>query len=212
MTGARLIPSRTVSEPAVRPARATDAETVAPLLYASASAMYDRFAGSGERALALLARAVDTPGNSASAEVVAVGELEGRPAGAMAAFPVAEAPARARAFLRLTLRSIPPVRWPGALWLYWAGAHAAPTPPEATLYVDALAVDESARRRGVARALLAHAESEARRRHLPAVSLDTSLDNEPARALYQEAGYDEVAYRPPARGLPGFVALVKPLS
>ena len=47
---------------------------------------------------------------------------------------------------------------------------------------------------------------------LPAVALDTSLDNKPARALYLTAGYDEVAYRPAGRGLPGFVALVKQLS
>ena len=201
-----------MSESTVRPARATDAEAIAPLLYASAAPMYDRFTGGAERALIVLSRAVETPGTSASAEVVAVGELAGRVAGAVAAFPVGEAPGRARAFLRLTLRSIPPWRWPAALWLYWAGAHAAPTPPDTTLYIDALAVDRSLRRRGVARALLAHVEGEARRRGLPAVSLDTALDNEAARALYLEAGYDEVAYRPPARGLPGFVALVKPLA
>ena len=44
------------------------------------------------------------------------------------------------------------------------------------------------------------------------MALDTSLENKPARALYLGAGYEEVAYRPPARGMPGFVALVKPLS
>jgi ribosomal protein S18 acetylase RimI-like enzyme len=201
-----------VSEPAVRPARAGDAEAVAPLLYESATGMYDRFAGTRKRALAVLARALETPGTNASAEIVAVAELGGHVAGAVAAFPVDEAAARARAFIRLTLRSIPPWRWPGALSLYWAGARAAPEPPEATFYVDALGVSRSARRRGVARAMLAYAEAEARRRGLPAVALDTSLDNKPARALYLEAGYDEVAYRPPGRGLPGFVALVKPLS
>jgi hypothetical protein len=38
------------------------------------------------------------------------------------------------------------------------------------------------------------------------------LGNEEARALYAREGFEEVAYRPPARGLPGFVALVKPLG
>ena len=47
---------------------------------------------------------------------------------------------------------------------------------------------------------------------LPAIALDTALDNRAARALYLGAGYEEVAYRAPGRGLPGFVALVKPLS
>ena len=78
-------------------------------------------------------------------------------------------------------------------------------------YIDALATDPAFRRRGAARALLEAAEHEARERGLPAVSLDTTLTNEGARALYASAGYDEVAYRAPSRGLPGFVALVKPI-
>ncbi|HYP48240.1 MAG TPA: GNAT family N-acetyltransferase, partial [Thermoleophilaceae bacterium] len=79
------------------------------------------------------------------------------------------------------------------------------------LYIDSLATDPSQRRRGVARTLLEHAEQLAGERGLPAVALDTTLDNHPARALYLSAGYDEVAYQPAGRGLPGFVALVKPL-
>jgi hypothetical protein len=35
------------------------------------------------------------------------------------------------------------------------------------------------------------------------------MTNEIARRLYGGEGYDEVGYRPPRRGLPGFVALVK---
>jgi ribosomal protein S18 acetylase RimI-like enzyme len=201
-----------LAEVTLRPARITDSALVAPLLYQSAAGMYDRFTGTRERALRLLERSVDTAGNSSSAEIVTVAELDERVVGALAAFPVGEAATRSRAFLRLALRSIPPWRWPGAAWLFWAGAHATPTPPEATLYVDALAVDSAARRRGAARALLAEAERQARERGLPAVSLDTALDNKPARSLYLSAGYDEVAYRAPGRGLPGFVALVKPVG
>jgi ribosomal protein S18 acetylase RimI-like enzyme len=78
--------------------------------------------------------------------------------------------------------------------------------------VDALATEPSLRRRGAARALLAEAERQAREHGLPAIALDTSLDNRPARALYLSQGYDEVAYRPASRGLPGFVALVKALE
>ncbi|HEX4759455.1 MAG TPA: GNAT family N-acetyltransferase [Thermoleophilaceae bacterium] len=196
----------------LRPARVTDAGLVAPLLYSSAAGMYDRFAGSRKRALRLLERSVETPGNSSSAEIVTVAEQDETVAGALAAFPVGEAALRSRAFLSLTARSIPPWRWFGAAWLFWAGAHATPSPPQATLYVDALAVDEHSRRRGVARALLGEAERQARERGLPAVSLDTALDNKAARSLYLSEGFDEVAYRPPARGLPGFVALVKPVA
>jgi ribosomal protein S18 acetylase RimI-like enzyme len=160
----------------------------------------------------VLERSLGEPGNASSAEVVWVAAVDGRVAGAMAAFPVDEAAARARAFLRIALRGAPPWRWPVALYLYWAGGRAAPTPPAAAMYVDALATDPDFRRRGVARALLAEAERAARSHRLPAVALDTTIANEPARALYASEGFDEVAYRPPGRGLPGFVALVKPLS
>jgi ribosomal protein S18 acetylase RimI-like enzyme len=200
------------AQPEIRMPRPGEEPEIAALLHESAVDMYDRFAGGRERALRLLERALGTPGTNASAEIVWVAALDGRPAGAMAAFPVDQAAGRANAFLGLTLRSIPPWRWPGSLYLYWAGARAAPPPPSSALYIDALATDPSARRRGVARALLAEAERMAREEGLRCVALDTALGNEPARALYKSAGYEEVAYRPAARRLPGFVALVKELG
>jgi ribosomal protein S18 acetylase RimI-like enzyme len=199
-------------EPSVRPARREDGQVVALLLYASAGGMYDRFVGGRRRALSLLRRAFDNEGTNASAEVVAVAELDGQVAGAIAIFPVEETSPRASAFLRLAFRTIPPWRWPAALRFWWAGARAAPSPPRSALYVDALATDPEARRRGAARALLDHAEAEARRLDLPALALDTSLENHGARALYLGVGYQEVAYRAAARGMPGFVALVKELE
>lgn len=207
----RPLVSDTAADPAVRPARDADADAVAPLLYETAPGLYDRYAGGRERALRLLRKAFDLPGNNTSRDVVTVAELEGELAGALAAFPVSENSDRASAFLSLTLRTIPPWRWPGALWVYRAGARATPAPPMSALYVDALATDPHHRRRGVATALLAEAERRARRKGLAAVALDTSLENKPARALYLRAGYHEVAYRPPRGALPGFVALVKDL-
>jgi ribosomal protein S18 acetylase RimI-like enzyme len=201
-----------LSELRVRSARESDADPVALLLYESAAGMYDRFTGSRGRAVRLLERAFASNGNNASREVITVAELDGRVAGALAAFPVDETVRRAGGFLRLALRTIPPWRWPGAMWLYWSGARAVPNPPDAAFYVDALAVEESLRRRGAARALLSAAEERARELALSSIALDTSLDNKPARALYLNAGYDEVAYRAAGRGLPGFVALVKQLS
>ena len=195
----------------VRPARLTDAETVAHLLYESSGGVYDRFAGGRRRAHRVLECAFALEGNNASAEVVTVAELDGRVVAALASFPVDETARRAVAFLRIVLRTIPPWRWPSALWLYWAGARAAPAPPRQALYIDALATDDSARRRGAARALLEQAEREARRLELPTLALDTSLDNRAARSLYVGAGYQEVAYRAPAHGLPGYVALLKPV-
>jgi ribosomal protein S18 acetylase RimI-like enzyme len=196
----------------VRKARPEDFARVARLLHNSAADMYDRFSGGRQRALRALERSLAEPGNASSAEVVWVVVLDGQVAGAMAAFPVDDAAPRARAFLRIALRAAPPWRWPVALYLYWAGGRAAPSPPASAFYVDALATDAAFRRRGAARALLAEAERQARARRLPAVALDTTISNEPARALYASEGFDEIAYRPPGRGLPGFVALVKPLS
>jgi ribosomal protein S18 acetylase RimI-like enzyme len=195
----------------VRKAGQDDREAVARLLFESAVDMYERFSGGSERALTTLEQAFDTPGNLASMEVAWVAEVNGRPAAAMSAFPVAEAAERSRAYIDLTLRGTPFWRWPGVMRLYWVGGRASPKPREHSLYVDALATDPTFRRRGAARALLDEAERQARELGLPAVSLDTTLTNEAARALYAQAGFDEVAYRAPSRGLPGFVALVKPV-
>jgi ribosomal protein S18 acetylase RimI-like enzyme len=201
-----------MAEPVVRRAEPTDAADVAALLHLSAVGMYDSFAGGEQRALTLIERAFAKPGNAHSVDAVWVAELDGTLAGAMAAFPVEEALPRARSFLRLTLRVARPWQWPRTLWLYWVGGRVSPSPPATAFYVDALATDPDARRRGVARALLAEAERQARVRGLPAVALDTTLDNEPARALYAQAGFDEIAYKPPMRGLPGFVALMRRLG
>jgi GNAT superfamily N-acetyltransferase len=198
--------------PEVRRARPGDAPAIARLLHLSAAEMYDRFSGGRERAMRVLERSVAEPGNASSAEVVWLVDMDGDVAGAMAAFPVEEAAARSRAFLRLALRGAPPWRWPTALYLYWAGGRAAPSPPASALYIDALATDPAFRRRGVARALLTEAERIARERGLPNLALDTTIANESARSLYASEGFEEVAYRPPGRGLPGFVALVKPLG
>jgi ribosomal protein S18 acetylase RimI-like enzyme len=196
----------------VRKARQDDVAAVARLLFESAPDMYERFSGGRERALATLRRAFGEPGTLASGEVTWLVEVDGRPAAAMAAFPVTEAAARSRAYLGLTLRGTPFWRWPSVLRLYWVGGRASPRPRENSLYIDALATDPAFRRRGAARALLDEAERQAHEHGLPAVALDTTMNNEGARALYAAAGFDEVAYRAPARGLPGFVALVKPLG
>jgi ribosomal protein S18 acetylase RimI-like enzyme len=196
----------------VRKATPEDFGQAAALLHLSAAEMYDRFAGGRERALRVLERSLAEPGNASSADVVWVALVDGRVAAAMAAFPVDEAAERARAFLRLALRVAPAWRWPVALYLYWAGGRAAPTPPAPALYVDAIATGPGFRRRGAARALLGEAERQARARRLGSVALDTTIANEPARRLYASEGFEEVAYRPPGRGLPGFVALVKPVD
>ena len=190
----------------VREARHDDVAAVAGLLHESSPRLYDHFAGNRDRALAILEEAYVRPGNVASREVIRVVELDGRPVAAMAVFPIAEGPERARGFIRLAIRRVPFWLWLRTLRLYRAGTRVA---REDALYIDALATDPAVRRRGAARALLAEAEREAEAHGLRAVTLDTTLDNDTARALYANAGFDEVAYRSATRALPGFVALVK---
>ena len=56
-------------------------------------------------------------------------------------------------------------------------------------FIAYMAVEPSARRTGVARALLAAAEARARERGLPHIALMVTEDNAPARELYAQAGY-----------------------
>jgi ribosomal protein S18 acetylase RimI-like enzyme len=193
----------------IREARQEDAAAVAELLHESSPRIYDRFAGNRERALRILREAYGRPGTVASRDVVSVLDLDGRTAAAMAAFPIAEGPDRARGFVRLALRRVPFWLWLRTLRLYTTGTRVA---REDALYIDALATAADLRRRGAARALLEEAERAAGERGLRAVTLDTTLDNDAARALYRSAGFDEVAYRSPTRSMPGFVALLKPLG
>ncbi len=191
--------------------RPADAAAVVPLLYESSGGMYDRYAGNRKLAERALARALGRKGNTASADVVWVAELDGAVVGAMAAMPFDDWTPRAQRFLRVTLSSIPPWRWPGALSLYRSSGRSAPEPRGACYYVDSLATNARFRRRGVAAALLEEAERRAQQAGLASVALDTWTDNRPARALYRARGFEEVGRRPAVSGLPGGVSLVKDL-
>lgn len=203
-------PTRTAAVE-VRPFAPDDAPAVAPILYESSGGLYDRYAGSRPLAERTIRRALAREGTSASSDVVFVAVLDGQVAGAMAAMPYADWTARAKAFLRVTLRSIPPWRWPGAFAVYRASGRLAPEPPRSCFYVDSLATAERFRRRGVARALLREAEGRARALGLGYVALDTWIDNAAARALYARAGFKEVAHTPGQGVLPGGVSLLKEL-
>ena len=195
--------------PTVRAYEQRDRTIAAALLYASSGGMYDRYAGRPELARKVLTRALERERTTASADVVHVAEIDGQVAGAMAAMPYSEWTPRARAFLRVTLTSIPPWHWLGALSTFRLSGRAAPEPPTSSLYVDSLAVTRQLRRRGAGRALLAEAERFAYSSGLDSVSLDVWADNDAARALYRSTGFVEVATTPAARGLPGGVALRK---
>lgn len=198
-------------QPRVRTYRDGDSQATAAILYESSGGLYDRYAGNRRLAERALRRGLGSPGTSSSADVVTVAEIDGRVAGAMAAMPFREWTPRANAFLRVTLRAIPPWRWPQALWLYRASGRTAPEPPPTSFYVDSLATAPALRRRGVAVALLAEAERLATVAGLESVSLDTWADNAGARALYARAGFEEVARTPSVAGLPCGVSLLKGL-
>jgi ribosomal protein S18 acetylase RimI-like enzyme len=197
---------------------ATPADPADRLLYLSAKPYYDAYAGGEARARSLLGGVYRRRGHAASYEVCSVAEVGGALAGVVAAFPVTEGDQRARRFVTLTAPRIPPWRWPALLRHLRAAGMVSPHPPIDTLYVDALAVEPAFRRRGVALALLAHAERQAMATGLGGVTLDTGLQNAPARALYEAAGFREREIRraPSERaaraiGGPGFVGYVKAL-
>jgi ribosomal protein S18 acetylase RimI-like enzyme len=202
-------------QPVVRPARPED--PAADLLYLSAAPYYAAYAGSEARARRLLRVLYPRDGHTASWEVCRVAELDGEIAGVLAAFPTVAGDGLARRFIRLTLARTAPWRVPHLYRHLRATAGVAPSPPARALYVDALAVAPDRRRRGVATALLAEAARMACETGLPAVALDTGMENAAARALYERAGFAPNGLRPApdartarAIGGSGFVSYVRP--
>ena len=195
----------------VRRATRADLDAVVALLYETAAGMYDMYAGSPAAAERVLRAAYDRPGTTASREIVWVAEVDGGVAGAIAIFPVADGDARARRFLRLTLSRTPPWRWPRALRVFRLGPRLTPAAPADAMYVDALATNPLFRRRGVATALLACAQEEARAHGLTQLALDTADRNTPAQALYESFGMIRSATTEPLPPIPGSVGYVKPV-
>jgi ribosomal protein S18 acetylase RimI-like enzyme len=189
--------------PRVRRARESEIEELAPLVYMPAKPMFDRVAREPERALRMIGDEL----RSGMLDAVWIAELDGAVAGAMVAYPYREDPARARVFIRIALRRSPPWRWPAIARVFWrALRHPIDHAPD-SLYIDALAVHERFRRRGVASALLRHAAQTAATKGLDGVSLDTAETNEAAVALYRGAGFEVAAVvpaDPPVPAILGF--------
>jgi ribosomal protein S18 acetylase RimI-like enzyme len=201
----------------VRPATASDRAD--GLLYESARPYYDAYAGHEERARRMLATVWLLGGHAASWEVCAVAEVGGRVVGVLSGYPVADGDRYARRFLSLTLRRMPPWRWPAVLAHLRAAQRLSPHPPLRAWYVDALAVAPGWRRHGVARRLLEEAERRASAAGLDGVALDTGVENAAARSLYEAAGFrlEEVREAPDERlaravGGRGFVAYFRPVT
>jgi ribosomal protein S18 acetylase RimI-like enzyme len=200
-----------------RPAHVQD-EFAPELLYISAAAFYDRFAGDGQRAQELLQRLFPEPDHTASVEVCRVATDNGAVVGAVAAFSAADGDRLARRFLALAVPRIPPWQWPAVARQLRAARRLTPPVPREAWYIDALAVAPDARRRGVARGLLADAEACARAAGAALLALDTTLENAPAQALYESAGFEAGVVRHTGTerarrllGVSGFVAYRKRL-
>jgi len=203
----------------VRAARRED-ETAPALLYASAAPYYDAYAGSERRARRVLDALWARPGHTASYEVCRVAvAADGELLGVLAGFPLAESGLLANGFVRESLRRLAPWRWPGVWRHLRAAGRLSPRPPSGAYYVDALAVAEGARRRGVARTLLADAGRTAQARRASGVALDTGVGNAAARALYEASGFEKVEVRTTldpatarAIGGPGFVSYFRAID
>jgi ribosomal protein S18 acetylase RimI-like enzyme len=198
----------------IRPARPDD--PAVDLLYQSARPYYNAYAGGSRRARAMLEAVFPKRGHAASFECCRVALASDEIVGVLAGFPVPEGDRLARRFVRLTVPRLPPWAWPKTLGHLRAAGLLSPHPPFDAYYVDALAVSERWRRRGIARMLLEDAARDAAAQGLSGLALDTGLHNESARALYRACGFREREVRraPTPRaeraiGGPGFVAYFK---
>jgi ribosomal protein S18 acetylase RimI-like enzyme len=198
----------------VRPA--TPGDPAVGLLFESAKPYYTAYAGSEQRALALLQAVFTEPGHAASYDCTTVAYVDGELVGVIAGFPVDRSDDLSRRFIRLTLPKLPPWRWWGTFRHLRAAGLVAPTPPEDAFYVDALAVAPEWRRRGIAHRLLDEANRQARDAGLGRLALDTGLQNTGARRLYETYGFGEREIRRArndrtarALGGPGFVGYLK---
>jgi GNAT superfamily N-acetyltransferase len=185
---------------------------VARLIYLTSPVGYRLFGGDERRGIGLIEAAFASSGTDCARDVITLAELDGEVAGAMASFPTGEGDERRRRFVRTALRRRPPWRWPRIVSVARHGARHSPTPPAESLYIDSLATAERFRRRGVAAALLAGAEREARELGLPALALDTRATNTGARALYERLGFEVDVELPAVPPLPPLVGYVKTLA
>ena len=103
--------------------------------------------------------------------------------------PPGSAPSGATAaWLRSLLGIYPPYALPGLAWRAFLRSRLDFAAPPGGLHVHELHVLPEARNRGIGARLLEHAEAEARSRGLDSLSLTTLMTN-PARRLYERAGY-----------------------
>lgn len=175
------------SAPLVRPARPADVPAVARL---AEEALRDKYRPAFGRRATEAIEALMLHDLDASPDLLHwVAELDGRVAGTARILMVAEEDGDLTPHVQTLIDAIGPWR------TRWAMTVLLPLHPgrlaDGDAYIDELAVAGWARRRGVGRALLRRCEEEARARGRHRVTLWVTLDNVPARALYDGAGFRE---------------------
>lgn len=180
--------SRPHARPAIRPAEEADAPSIARLVAEALGDKYRPALGrSAESAIeALVRRDVRVPGQMRRW----VAEIDGRLAGVVSVAIGAEIDAG----FPQTLAGA--VGWPRAIratLVLSVLAHGRLDADEA--YVDELAVDAWARRRGVASALLETCAEQARAAGRRRLTLWVTIDNAGGRALYASTGFAEARRR-----------------
>jgi len=176
-----------------REASRADADCVAEIVGGDPSPESIGVCGDRERARAFgmaLARASLLEGEVRTTVV----ELEGRPVAVLQTTDGVGDVRITRSTAAIALRVFGLLGVPGLLFRARARARVAIRPPRDALHIHELHVARDLRGRGIGRDVLRYAEAQARARRRPQLSLTTTTDN-PARRLYERAGYRVVETR-----------------
>lgn len=175
----------------IRAGRADDAATIARLMIEAGGGVFEFLLDdlvAGHTTASLMIRAVADGGGIFSHRACLVAELADRPAGVLCQVPAE------------SLRGLSADRLPADRVAHLARMDA--MRDWGSMFVNTLAVEAGARRRGIGRGLLRAGMAAARERGLPRLSLQVWADNRPAIRLYEAEGFvvlDRAAVAPHPR-------------
>lgn len=200
----------------IRPARESETERIAEIIFDDPPVESVWMTGSKERAREL-GRAMVRLGGEMGWRNTTVAEVRGRVVGILQ--PAVGGDGGVRAGPRLALRAlriVGPLAVPRLLRRMKVRGRLNFARPEGSYHIAELHVDASLRGQGIGGALLRQAEEEARRLGRKSMSLVTTTSN-PARRLYERNGYEIAAEKSDAEyeahtGSAGRILMVKRLS
>lgn len=199
----------------IRPARETDVDRIAQLLYGDPSPEALAVAGSPDRARRFglgLVHMARTPMGWPCCDVA---EKDGLVVGVVQHNDEGKDLVLTPGVLLLWLRTFGPVAFLRGLPVVLARRRVSFAAPPAALWFTQLKVDARFRNQGIGAALFRHVEEGARFRGLALMALVTAIDS-PARRLYERLGYRVVETRTNRSfehrtGIPGRVLMTKEL-